>query len=133
MAKVRVSPKVLKWALSRSGIGISDLEPKLKNIRELVSGTEQPTFSQLELIARRTDTPLGYLLLDEPPKQEIPIPYYRTLQDDEYLEPSPELLDTIYDMQFRQSWLREFLLDTDCEPLSFVGAMTPDSSPAKSF
>lgn len=131
MAKVRVSPKVLKWALSRSGIGISDLEPKLKNIRELVSGTEQPTFSQLEFIARRTDTPLGYLLLDEPPKQEIPIPYYRTLQDDEYLEPSPELLDTIYDMQLRQSWLREFLLDTDCEPLSFVGAMTPDSSPAK--
>lgn len=128
MVKVAVNPDVLNWALSRSGLSLSDLESKLKKIRDWISGSDQPTLRQLELIAKNTNTPLGYLLLDKPPRQKIPIPYYRTVHDD-YLDPSPDLLDTIYEMQRRQAWMREFLIEEECDALSFVGVMKPDSSP----
>lgn len=128
MAKVAVNPDVLKWALSRSGLCLSDLEAKLKKIRDWISGSDQPTLRQLELIAKNTNTPLGYLLLDKPLKQTLPIPYYRTLKDDA-IDASLDLLETIHEMQRRQAWMRDFLVDEGCEPLSFVGTARSDSTP----
>jgi len=129
MARVPVRPKVLDWALARSGKRLSDLEPKLKKIRQWRSGKEQPTLRQLETIARHTGTPLGYFFLDEPPIEEIPIPYYRTLQERKPPHPSPELLDTIYAMQRRQSWLRQFLIEIGHDALPFVGSVQANTPP----
>jgi len=129
MARVTVSPKVLDWALARSGTSLSDLEPKIRKIRHWRSGQEQPTLRQLETLARHTGTPLGYFFLDDPPIENMPIPYYRTVQAGKPPQPSLELLDTIYAMQRRQSWMREFLIEIGHDALQFVGSLRTNGTP----
>ena len=94
------------------------------------SGDEQPTFRQLEQIARKTLTPFGYFFLSEPPEEKLPIPDFRTLRDCPVKRPSPNLLETIYAMQRRQDWMREeYLQDLGVDPLAFIGSETLQSSP----
>ena len=76
-----------------------------------------------------THTPLGYLFLNDPPVEELPIPDYRMVASAVIDKPSVDLLDTIYTMQLRQSWLREYLLEIDVEPRIFVGRATLTDDP----
>jgi Zn-dependent peptidase ImmA (M78 family) len=43
--------------------------------------------------------------------------------------PSPDLLDTLYTMQRRQAWLRESQIESETEPLAFVGSARLDDDP----
>lgn len=129
MTRVAVNTKVLDWALDRSGTSVSELESKLKKIRKWMTGEQQPTLKQLETLAKSTATPLGYFFLDEPPAEEIPIPFFRTLEDEEPVQPSPELLDTIYAMQRRQAWMREHSIQLGHEALPYVGSLKNGDPP----
>ena len=80
------------------------------------------TVAQLGKLAQRTYTPEGYLFLNEPPDDILPIADFRTVGDRPLARPSPDLLDTIYQMQRRQDWMREELLIDEAGPLEFVGA-----------
>ena len=91
--------------------------------------SKQPTFKQLEKFAVLTHTPLGYLFLNDPPVEELPVPDYRTVAGAVIDNPSVDLLDTIYTMQRRQSWLREYLLEINVEPRTFVGRATLADDP----
>jgi Zn-dependent peptidase ImmA (M78 family) len=124
MPRIQVSPKLIKWALHRSGKNASDLEPKFKKIRKWLSGETAPTFVQLENFARKTSVPFGFFFLQEPPIEKAPVPMHRTLGVGKPHYPSPEYLDTVYSMQRRQEWLRDFLIDSGQEPLGFVGAVS---------
>jgi Zn-dependent peptidase ImmA (M78 family) len=129
VTKVKVSRKVLDWALARSGKSVSDLEPKFKKLGKWISGEEQPTLRQLKSLAKQTATPFGYFFLDRPPTEKLPIPYFRTLENVVPLNVSPELLDTIYAMQRRQDWMREYLIQIGQEPLDFVQSVRTNESP----
>lgn len=87
------------------------------------------TIAQADKLAQRTHTPLGYLYLEEPPDERLPIPDFRTLSNEMPRHPSPDLLETVYLMQRRQSWMRDELIEYGAGPLDFVGACEPDSSP----
>ena len=80
-------------------------------------------------IARKTLTPFGYFFLSEPPEEKLPIPDFRTLRDRPVKRPSPNLLETIYAMQQRQDWMREYLQDLGVDPLAFIGSVTLQLSP----
>ena len=73
--------------------------------------------------------PVGYLFLTEPPEEPVPIPDFRTLTGQPVTRPSPNLLDTIYICQERQSWYREFARVAWQPALGFVGSVTIDSPP----
>jgi Zn-dependent peptidase ImmA (M78 family) len=90
-----------------------------------LSGDTQPTFRQLEEFAQATSTPFGMLFLDTPPEEKLPIPNYRTLDDKAVPRPSADLLDTIYTMQMRQDWMRDYLIDCGASPLPFVRSVAP--------
>jgi Zn-dependent peptidase ImmA (M78 family) len=120
MTRVPVRPNVLQWALERAGRSIEDLKGKFPQLPAWASGTKQPTLKQLEAFARATRAPFGFLFLDEPPEERLPIPDFRTVAH-RPTRPSPELLDTIYAMQRRQDWLREERIDAEADPLDFVG------------
>jgi Zn-dependent peptidase ImmA (M78 family) len=83
--------------------------------------------SHLQRLAEKTHTPIGYLFLPTPPEEVLPIPDYRTVAGQPPPKPSPNLLDTIYQAQFRQGWYREYLLQNDEPPLMFVGRATLNS------
>jgi Zn-dependent peptidase ImmA (M78 family) len=94
-----------------------------------LEGTVQPTLRQLEDFARATSTPLGLLFLEEAPVEVLPIPHFRTVTDETVERTSPDLLDTIYAMQRRQEWMRQYLIDEGQEPLPFVKSAALDEQP----
>ncbi len=121
MASVRIRPdgKVLSWAIERSRV---DLRSKFKKLDRWLSGEVQPTLRQLEELAKAANVPFGYLFLKQPPEEIPPIPLFRTIDQQPTERPSPELLDTIYIMQRRQSWIRDYLIEQGQEPITFIGS-----------
>ena len=129
--RVDVKPELLRWARERARLRIEDLLQRFPKLREWEAGEAQPTFRQLEAFSDATTVPFGYLFLPDPPDEPLPIPDFRTLGDKPVRRPSPNLLDTVFDMQRRQAWLREERIEEGQSPLSFVGSATPDAVPAR--
>jgi len=121
---VSIKPELLRWAIDRSGLAEEELraDARLKKLDEWLSGDRKPTLRQLELFAGKTMTPLGYLFLDTPPEEPLPIPDFRTRGDAPIGRPSPNLIETIHTMQRRQAWMREYLIEEGQAPLEFVGS-----------
>ena len=134
--QVSLQPGVLTWARQRAGISRDDLARKMQvKVERVVEWEQTGTISvaQVDKLANRTHTPLGYLYLSEPPEEELPIPDFRTRRAGSPLpRPSPNLLETVYAMQRRQAWMREDLITYYEEPpLSFVGAFALTDDPAE--
>ena len=128
---ITLSPNVLKWARQRVGLNQEELSRKLKTEINMVSEWEisgKITVPMADALAKRTYTPVGYLYLDEPPNDALPIMDFRTKGNVTLQRPSPNLLETIYQMQRRQMWMREELIYQGYPPLDFVGAFSLNDS-----
>lgn len=123
MIRVEVAPALLHWACERSGRSNSDLRKRFPQVEAWKQGEVQPTLKQLEAFAKTTHTPIGYLFLQRPPVETLPIPDFRTIGDKGIRRPSPNLLDTLYLCQQRQDWYRDEVHATDEPPLEFVGSL----------
>jgi len=130
MSRVNVNKEVLRWAVSRSGQELDDLEQKFPRIQQWANEESQPTLRQLELLAKATHTPLGFFFLAEPPEERLPIPHFRTIHDDTPAKPNPNLLETVQIMQRRQAWMRDFLIEQGQDELPFVGSSRREEEPA---
>ena len=96
MNRVAVKPEMLRWARERSGLHAISLRGRFPKLELWESGELSPTLKQLERFAKATYTPVGFLFLQEPPVEGIPIPDLRTMGNEHINRPSPDLLDTIY-------------------------------------
>jgi Zn-dependent peptidase ImmA (M78 family) len=118
--EVNVSTNMLTWAIARAGYELPIFTAKFPDIQSWLKGEKKPTFKQLEDFSKKVHIPFGYLLLAEPPKEQLPITFFRTnnsLTEDTDIN----IYDTILMLQRRQSWLREYLQENDFQPLPFVG------------
>src|SRR6266508_4768798 len=122
MERVAIKPKLLRWAYTRAGFELHDLEHKFPRLTAWESGDARPTLKQVEAFAKATYTPVGYLFLQEPPVEKVPIPDFRTIRNKPIARPSPDLLDMIYVCQQRQEWYRDFARGERISALSFVGS-----------
>ncbi|MGE0023939.1 MAG: ImmA/IrrE family metallo-endopeptidase [Hyphomicrobium sp.] len=86
-----------------------------------LAGDSSPTLRQLESFAGATHTPIGYLFLQQPPQERMPIPDLRSMPG-ERLRPSGDLLDMIYACQQRQDWYRDQARAAGEPALRFVGS-----------
>ena len=127
MTRVPVNPELLQWACERSGIAQENLAAKFKKLPEWESGETQPTLKQVEAFAHAVHVPIGYLFLTEPPEEPVPIPDFRTFAGQAVTRASPNLLDTIYTCQERQSWCRDFVRVAHQPELAFVGSATVET------
>lgn len=123
MDRVTINPKMVRWAYERVGFDLDRLAHRFPKAAEWERGTEKPTLKQLESFAKAMHTPIGYLFLQEPPVERVPIPDFRTVDLKRVERPSPDLLDTIYICQQRQEWYRNFARSMGGEPLAFVGSV----------
>ena len=129
MTRVTVKKELLSWARERAGLEQDALIGRFKRLPEWETGEVQPTLKQAEDFARAVHVPVGYLFLTEPPEESLPIPDFRTFAGQPMLRPSPNLLDTIYTCQERQTWYRDFARITQTPELEFIGSATVDMSP----
>src|ERR1700685_3515099 len=129
--KGTVKPVLLQWARKRVSLTTEDFAQRLHVRPERIAeweSTGELTLKQLEDVARVSHTPLGYLFLPEPPIEKLPIPDFRTVGSQTVQQPSPDLLDVIYQCQRRQNWYRDYQIAVGAEPLSFLGkTKTSDS------
>jgi Zn-dependent peptidase ImmA (M78 family) len=126
--RVPVEPAVLEWAVERSGKEPEELSSR-KDFQDLElweTRQKNPTYRQLQKFAAATYTPLGFFFLPEPPIEEVPIPDFRTINNEGIARPSPNLLETIFLCEQRQEWYREFSLNNGMDPIPFVGSATLD-------
>jgi len=122
MERVTVQPKMLQWAVERSGKTIENIVKRFPKFDQWCRKELSPTFKQLENFAKATYTPIGFLFLNNPPVEHVPIPDFRTVGNEAIDHPSPDLLDTIYKCQQRQEWYRDHLRAIGEQSLPFVGS-----------
>ena len=131
MNRVGVEPRLLRWARERSGRKPDYLSKRFPQLDAWERGSALPTFRQLEDFAGATYAPIGYLFLQEPPIEQLPVTDFRTIGDAQVSRPSPDLLDTLYLCQQRQDWYRDEARTSGEPPLEFVGSL--DTSVDVSF
>lgn len=127
--RVDVCPEILRWACERARLEPDALAHRIPQLAAWERGERKPTLKQLEKFAKATHTPIGYLFLAEPPAEPMPIPDFRIIAAEPIARPSPDLLDTIYTMQRRQTWLHEERVECDVEPLDFAGSARLSDDP----
>ena len=125
---INIKTELIRWAVDRSGLSLAEFPDA---VQEWIGEKKQPTFSKLEAFAKKAMVPFGYLFLDQPPIERLPMPDYRTMRDKAIRRPSPNLLETIQDMQLRQAWMREYLVEEGHTALPFVGSENLDSGIAE--
>ncbi len=78
MIRVEIKPELLSWARERAGYDLDALAQRFPKLTAWEQGTTKPTLKQIEKFATATHTPIGFLFLQEPPVEHIPIPDFRT-------------------------------------------------------
>jgi Zn-dependent peptidase ImmA (M78 family) len=126
---MHVAASLLTWAVERSGLPLTEVAAKFPGFDDWLQDGSRPLLADLEKFAKLTKTPLGYLFLDEPPEEPVPIRDFRTWGNVPIRRPSPDLLETVYQCQTRQSWYREYAERMDQDPLPFVGSAPRWSAP----
>ncbi len=120
--RVEVRPELLRWARERSGRSLESLGERFPYLIAWEKGQSRPTLKQLELFAKATFSPIGYLFLSAPPQERVPIPDFRTMGGRRPGPPSANLLDAIFLCQQRQEWYRDFARKTGEPKRAFVGS-----------
>jgi Zn-dependent peptidase ImmA (M78 family) len=128
MIRVEVKPELLSWARERAGYDTAALAHRFPKLAAWEQGTAKPTLKQIEKFASATHTPIGFLFLQQPPVEHIPIPDFRTAGNKRIGRPSPDLLETIYVCQQRQEWYRDFARSERASSLPFVKSASLKSS-----
>ncbi|MEX0771302.1 MAG: ImmA/IrrE family metallo-endopeptidase [Balneolaceae bacterium] len=124
---LNIKPDLINWAISRAGYEHEEFFEKFPRAESWLVEEKQPTLPQLRDFAKKAHVPFGYLFLQEPPKEELPIPFFRTIGG-ETDQIGVNLRDTILNLQQRQDWIREYLMEQGEEPLGFIGRFTPQAS-----
>jgi Zn-dependent peptidase ImmA (M78 family)/transcriptional regulator with XRE-family HTH domain len=128
MAEALVNPSVLLWARDRARMEPSlvadKIHVKTDRLLDWEKGTARPTFKQAEDLANVLYIPFGFLFLPSPPKESLPIPDLRTVQNRAIGWLSPDLREVLADVLRKQDWYREYLLDQDAGPVPFIGRFT---------
>jgi Zn-dependent peptidase ImmA (M78 family) len=124
---VNVSQNILRW--------VDKLVPTLdtrnkQNLKQWESGEKSPTFNQIESLSKVTHIPLGYFFLTKPPEEHLDLLEFRTIDSVELQNPSRDLIDTVRQMENIQEWMRDYIISSMGEKVSFVGSLELSSSVA---
>lgn len=125
MVEALITPKMIEWAIDRVDEDYVELARKLnvkpEKINDWKNGYAFPTFRQAQELAKKLKIPFGYLYLDTPQKEDLPLPDLRTVPLTVSLRPSADFIDVLYDSLRKQQWYREYLQQEDASPIPFIG------------
>lgn len=117
-----VRPEILRWAIQRAGYNEEKAVEAFPKLQNWLSGAQKPTISQLQNFASKFFVPFGYLFLQQIPKETIPFPMFRgeAGQSNHF---DLNVYDTVMNVQSRQDWLEDYLLDNEIDTCQLVGSI----------
>ncbi|MDR1394629.1 MAG: ImmA/IrrE family metallo-endopeptidase [Deltaproteobacteria bacterium] len=124
-----INVSVLRWAADRAQVSEETLRKKFKKWDLWLSGEVQPTFKQLEALAKMTCISFSFFFFHQLPVFKLPVPDFRTIGQKDTAEPSPNLYDTVVLCRMRQDWFHEYSLEEDQPELEFAGSASVNDSP----
>lgn len=133
MAKALINSNMLVWASERAGMSAEAISERIKSPMDRVelwlSGDDTPTFRQAQKLAGILHIPFGFLFLDTPPEEDLPLPDLRTVGSDPARNLDTNFRDLLKDVLFKRDWFREYLDQLNGEPLHFVGSFGAKADP----
>lgn len=117
---IDINTNIITWAIARAGFEVHEFYNKFPRVKDWLEENKKPTIKQLEDFSHKVHVPFGYLFLKEPPKEKLPIPFFRT-GSNQPENVSINVYDTILLTQRRQEWLADYLINSGFENLDFVG------------
>lgn len=115
-----INKNIIEWAIVRNGNSLEDFYYQNPNVESWVKGEKYPTVKQLEDFTHKVHVPFGYMFLENPPIEDIPLPFFRTGNVNLSNKVSLNVFHTIQNIQDRQNWLTEYLNDLEFPNLNFV-------------
>jgi len=97
------------------------------NVQKWLNSSSKPTVKQLETFTRKVNVPFGYMFLNEPPKEQIDIPFFRSGKNHTD-KISLNLYDAVNIVKKRQSWISDYLREEGYPSLEWVGKFTANDS-----
>lgn len=119
--RMDIEPTVLEDAIRKSGRSFDEVKQRFTSFDKWINKELSPTYNQLVDLSKYLRVPFGYLLIKTPIVETLPLLEFRTIDTESIAKPSRELVDTIYDMEIKQDWLRNKLIEEGIEPLPYVG------------
>ena len=121
--RLDIKKEMLIWAVTRYGLSVEEYAQKNPAFSKWINEERKPTFKQLEAFANSVYVPLGYLFLDEPPVETVPIPMFRSGGGSVSLN----VMDEVRKVQERQEWLSSYIEGNGIEAPSYVGSIATDT------
>lgn len=118
--QIEINNDILIWAVERAGKDLGEFSEKFPQLSAWLTGKKKPTLKQLKTFSQKVHLPFGYLFLPTPMEEQIPIPFFRTLNNGGK-KLSLNVYDTILKLQQRQEWISGYLQESNYEQLDFVG------------
>lgn len=132
MTTAQINKDMLTWARERSGAAMSAFAAKMHQtearIAEWEEGLRTLTFKQAMDFARQAHVPFGYLFLNEPPQDELPIPDLRTINGQGCPQPSGDLIDLVKIMDARRQWYRDYAQQQYIPRIDFAGQFSVNTA-----
>ncbi len=123
-----INKEIIEWAIIRNGNSLKDFYSENTNVEKWIKGEKFPTVKQLEDFTHKVHVPFGYMFLQKPPEENIPLPFFRTANNQATNKVSLNVFHTIQIIQDRQNWLTEYLQELDFPNLKFVGKFNVNDS-----
>lgn len=115
-----INSDIINWAITRAGNNLEEFYQKNPSVEDWIKGNKKPTIKQLEDFTHKVHVPFGYMFLNKPPKEDIPIPFFRAgkSKNDKV---SLNVYHTIQIIGERQNWLTNYLKESEYPDLEYVG------------
>jgi Zn-dependent peptidase ImmA (M78 family)/transcriptional regulator with XRE-family HTH domain len=132
-----ITPSVIKWAREQAGLDIATAAQRIGRPEadiqawEDESTTTRPSLAQARKAAEVYRRALAVFYLSEPPKGCQVIRDFRHLPTASLRVRSPELVQLINLLEYRQEWLRAWRIEEGEEKINFIGSFTINADPQK--
>ena len=122
-----IKPELIRWAFQRTGKNVPEfaktIGAKEEQVNAWLDGTEAIPLAKAHALAAAALVPLPLLYLPAVPETTPHLADFRTVNNAQLRDPSPELEATIRLAETRQKWYREYLVFNGHEPLRLVGSL----------
>ncbi len=120
-----ITPEILRWARETAKISLESAASKVNKtpdeLNQWESGKSYPTIRQAEKLAKVYKRPFSIFFLPEIPKDFQPLQDFRKSDSVKLTTAS---IFIIREIQQKQAWLRDILIDEKEDKLNFVGKYT---------